>query len=88
MALGTTSILTGFETANFENNPIQTSYDEGWEQGFCEGWKDVKGQYSVCPVTPLTPLPKLNCSEGYRCGYNRGFKYGMCKAEGYSNCKK
>lgn len=60
---------------------FNSDYDDGWEDGFCEGWKDVKGQFSICPVTPITPIPKISCSEGYKCGYNRGFKYGMCKAK-------
>jgi hypothetical protein len=66
----------------------QTDYNEGWEDGFCEGWKDEKGQFAICPITPIAPIPKLNCMEGYKCGYNRGFKYGLCKAMGRSNCKK
>ena len=55
----------------------QSDYEEGWEDGYCEGWKDVKGQMALCPLTPLCPLPELECSEGYKCGYNRGFKAGM-----------
>ena len=66
----------------------QTDYDEGWEDGFCEGWKDEKGQYAICPIAPIAPIPKLNCMEGYKCGYNRGFKYGLCMAMGRSNCTK
>lgn len=66
----------------------QTDYNEGWEDGFCEGWKDEKGQFAICPITPIAPIPKLKCMEGYKCGYNRGFKYGLCKAMGRSNCKK
>lgn len=56
---------------------LTSDYCEGWEDGYCEGWKDVKGQYAICPITPICPLSKLDCSEGYRCGYNRGFKAGM-----------
>tara|TARA_B110000037_G_scaffold217020_1_gene277189 strand:+ start:765 stop:1055 length:291 start_codon:yes stop_codon:yes gene_type:complete len=56
---------------------VQSDYEDGWEDGYCEGWKDVKGQLALCPLTPLCPLPKIECSEGYKCGYNRGFKAGM-----------
>jgi hypothetical protein len=59
----------------------QTDYCEGWEDGHCEGWKDVKGQYAICPVTPICPIPKIECNEGYKCGYNRGFKKGMHDAK-------
>lgn len=65
-----------------------SDYSDGWEDGFCEGYKDSKGQLSLCPITPLCPLPKLECQSGYKCGYNRGFKYGMCVGYGRSNCKK
>ncbi len=69
------------------NNTLNDEFDEGWEIGFCEGWKDVKGQYAFCPHTPFAPFPKIG-EDGYRHGYNRGFKYGMCKAREYENCKK
>tara|TARA_R110000850_G_C9932822_1_gene462261 strand:+ start:101 stop:388 length:288 start_codon:yes stop_codon:yes gene_type:complete len=59
----------------------QNSYEKGWEEGYCEGWKDVKGQMALCPLTPLCPLPELDCPEGYKCGYNRGFKAGMKAAK-------
>lgn len=59
----------------------QTNYEEGWEDGYCEGWKDVKGRYALCPLTPLCPLPELECPQGYKCGYNRGFKAGMRAAK-------
>ena len=81
MAIGTTFLMS---FTNYHNEKevkieviIQSDYEEGWEDGYCEGWKDVKGQMALCPLTPLCPLPELECSEGYKCGYNRGFKAGM-----------
>ena len=65
------------EKVKIESLELQSEYDKGWEAGWCEGWKDVKGQYAYCPYAPY---PKYECSEGYKCGFNRGFKYGMCKA--------
>ncbi|RBP30928.1 hypothetical protein DFR65_104187 [Oceanihabitans sediminis] len=53
-----------------------SDYCDGWEDGYCEGWKDVKGQFAVCPVTPVCPVPEVG-KDGYRGGYNRGFKAGM-----------
>tara|TARA_R110002049_G_scaffold108120_4_gene256167 strand:- start:1281 stop:1550 length:270 start_codon:yes stop_codon:yes gene_type:complete len=64
-----------------------SDYSDGWEDGFCEGFKNIKGQYSICPITPIAPIAKMDCAEGYICGYNRGFKYGMCIAEG-KKCTK
>ena len=56
---------------------VITDYCDGWDEGYCEGWKDVKGQYAICPIIPICPIAKTECSEGYKCGYNRGFKEGM-----------
>ncbi|WP_420378776.1 hypothetical protein [Gilvibacter sp.] len=70
-----------------ERVAILSDYEQGWADGYCEGWKDEKGQFAICPVTPICPVPKIECSKGYRCGYNRGFKYGICKARG-GDCEK
>ncbi|MEX0995938.1 MAG: hypothetical protein WDZ45_02680 [Flavobacteriaceae bacterium] len=56
-----------------------SDYCDGWEAGYCEGWKDVKGSFALCPLTPLCPLAELG-KNSYRDGYNRGFKAGMRKA--------
>ena len=74
-----------FGFSNLDENPKQSEkiillnsdYCDGWKDGYCEGWKDVKGRYAICPITPICPIAKLECMEGYRCGYNRGFKAGM-----------
>lgn len=80
------SSLVAFQV--IEDNTIKTEnvifpddYSDGWEDGYCEGWKDVKGNLALCPLTPLCPLPELKCSEGYKCGYNRGFKAGYRAAK-------
>ena len=59
----------------------ESDYCDGWKDGYVEGWKDVKGQFALEPLVPLCPLAKLECNEGYRCGYNRGFKAGMKAAK-------
>ena len=83
LAIGIVVSMSFKDNSKVENvKNFQSDYEKGWEDGFCEGWKDVKGQFAICPITPLSPLPKLDCNEGYKCGYNRGFKYGMCKANG------
>ena len=90
MTIGLVSLMSfvGSTSETVEiSKKLNSDYDDGWADGFCEGWKDVKGQYAICPVTPIAPIPKISCSEGYKCGYNRGFKYGMCKARG-GNCEK
>ena len=58
---------------------IQDPYCEGWEDGYCEGWQYVKGEWAVCPVPPICPIPRID-EEGYRDGYNRGFVKGRRQA--------
>ncbi|SRX54315.1 hypothetical protein AEQU1_01324 [Aequorivita sp. CIP111184] len=75
------AVLSAFNsTNNTELTKIETlsvgDFCDGWEDGYCEGWKDVKGSLSLCPLTPLCPLPELG-QDSYRGGYNRGFKAGM-----------
>lgn len=83
LALGTFSVLAISKSyvPIEEKNPIEsqkTEFDEGFEDGYCEGWKDVKGQYAICPITPIPPIPEIGqSSSSYRDGYNTGFKAGM-----------
>jgi len=87
LAIGIVVLMSFKDNSKVENEKIfQFDSEKVWEDDY-EGWKDVKGQLSLCPLVPLTPLPKLECREGYKCGYNRGFKYGMCKAKG-RDCRK
>ena len=51
-------------------------FRQGWKDGYCEGWKDVKGQYAHCPYAPYPPYPPYG-KDHYRGGYNMGFKKGM-----------
>ncbi len=53
-----------------------SDFDEGWEEGYCEGWKDVKGQFAICPNAPIAPIPPIG-KDSYKGGYNMGFKAGM-----------
>ena len=57
----------------------QSSFDKGWETGWCEGWKDVEGENSRCPREPRAPRPDYG-KDSYTDGYNAGFKAGMGKA--------
>jgi len=50
---------------------------KGWDDGYCEGWRDVKGQNAICPISPIAPIPPIGCTnDSYKCGYNLGFKAG------------
>ena len=78
------TVLTAFTASKESSRKIEISlasdYCDGWEDGYCEGWKDIKGSLALCPLTPLCPLPELG-KNGYRDGYNRGFKAGSRAAE-------
>ena len=80
--LGSFTIFSfiGANKINDETNisAYKTKFDEGFEDGHCEGWKDEKGQYAICPIAPIPPIPKVGqSSESYRDGYNTGFKRGI-----------
>jgi hypothetical protein len=76
----TTSDNTSIKTDLKENTELsdKTEYQEGWDDGHCEGWKDVKGKNAYCPYPPYPPYPTYpKKSTSYRDGYNDGFKRGM-----------
>jgi len=56
------------------------NYDRGWKEGYCEGWKDVKGEFAICPIAPIAPIAEIGM-DTYKGGYNRGFKKGRKKAK-------
>ena len=56
----------------------KSEFDKGFKDGHCEGFKDVKGQLAICPITPIAPIPKIGqSSDSYKDGYITGFKRGM-----------
>ena len=70
-----TPIKTGLENTELSD---KTEYQEGWDDGYCEGWKDEKGKNAYCPYPPYPPYPEYpKKSTSYRDGYNDGFKRGM-----------
>ena len=81
MVIGTIFLMSFTNTKNEiikSEITLQSEFDKGFEDGHCEGWKDVKGEYSVCPVAPVAPVPNAYQSyNSYRDGYNTGFKAGM-----------
>lgn len=56
-----------------------SDYSDGWEDGYCEGYKYVKGQYTICPIAPIAPVARVG-ENTYKGGYNRGFVAGKNKA--------
>ena len=54
---------------------ISSSYCEGWEDGYKEGWCYGQGYGCLEPLVPLCPLARLG-EDGYKDGYHRGFLKG------------
>jgi hypothetical protein len=60
-----------------------TPFCKGWEHGHCSGWKSVKGEYAICPIAPICPIPPLECAYAdYRCGFTLGVLAGAKAAKG------
>ena len=78
------AVMTAFTTNHTNSTKTEITlasyYCDGWEDGYCEGGKDVKGSMALCPLTPLCPLAELG-KDRYRDGYNRGFKAGSRAAQ-------
>lgn len=61
-----------------EETTVVSKFDEGFKDGYCEGWKDEKGKNAYCPYPPYPPYPTYEQSrDSYRDGYNTGFKQGV-----------
>ena len=54
-----------------------TSFCAGFGDGYCAGYKSVRGQYALCPITPICPIPPIGCSNSdYSCGFTIGAVQG------------
>ena len=82
--IGILKISASFTGLNFLDRPIQktssqSEYCEGWEEGYCEDYKDIKGEFSIYPITPLCPMPEI-FKDSWKDGYHRPFLAGRKKA--------
>lgn len=57
-----------------------SDFCQGYTDGFCSGFRDIKGDFVVCPVAPVCPVPDVG-KDNYRGGYNEGFKKGQSVAK-------
>ena len=68
-------LLMGFTT-------VSSDYNRGFKDGHCEGWKDVKGDWAICPYAPYPAYPVYPRVEtSYRDGFIVGFKRGSKDAK-------
>lgn len=71
------SSFTPIKSTSVEIVIVVSQFNDGWGDGYCEGWRDVKGQNAICPISPIAPIPPIGCTyDSYKCGYNLGFKAG------------
>ncbi len=55
----------------------ESDYNKGFKDGHCEGWKDVKGDWMICPYPPYPAYPVYPRVEtSYQDGFVVGFKRG------------
>jgi hypothetical protein len=55
-------------------------FASGWRCGWVEGYKQIKGRYSLVPFTPFPPFPPLGCDD-YPTGFAAGVLAGAEAAE-------
>ena len=81
LMLVSTSVLLTVNSApkSSKEITIYSDFCEGFEDGFCEGFKNVRGQFAICPIAPICPIPPID-QNTYRGGYNMGFITGRRKA--------
>ncbi|RIA10191.1 tetratricopeptide repeat protein [Flavobacteriaceae bacterium MAR_2010_72] len=64
----------------------QTSFDNGFKEGYKNGYCQDKGVGCIEPIPPISPIPTVNeSSSSYQDGYNRGFQMGMNAQKSSSN---
>jgi len=69
-------ILTSFTA------PESSPFCAGWEDGHCAGYRSIKGDFALCPIAPLCPLPPMGCDyDDYRCGFTAGVLAGARAAQ-------
>tara|TARA_R110002096_G_scaffold435845_1_gene663825 strand:+ start:1197 stop:2495 length:1299 start_codon:yes stop_codon:yes gene_type:complete len=56
----------------------QTEFDNGFKDGYKNGYCQDQGIGCIKPIPPIAPIPNVDeNSSSYQDGYNRGFKMGM-----------
>jgi hypothetical protein len=74
--LSTVSISDNYVSANPSTSVEQfEGYCRGFDLGFQYGWRSVKGEMSMPPMSPPCPIPEIGRTSELD-GYNRGFVVG------------
>ena len=65
-----------------------SKFNEGFKDGWCDGYKDSEGcgSLAICPISPIPPIPEIGqSSDSYKDGYGTGFKAGLRR--GMKDCQ-
>jgi hypothetical protein len=55
---------------------LNSNYEKGFKDGYCQAKKEDKGQYTTCATSPRAPSAKVG-KESYQDGFSAGYKkYG------------
>ena len=84
-SLFTMTAFTVYQNNTIIENPIVTpdpgkDYDEGYNDGYCEAWRDYRGnKYEQCRYpTYIDNATYLDgCENYYKCGFKAGLKHGQ-----------
>lgn len=60
---------------------LKSEYCEGFESGYTEAWYYVLRNNPIEPTIPTCPIPEVDCSTGYSCGFNAGYSIGYKDAK-------
>lgn len=64
----------------------QTNFDNGFKEGYKNGYCQDQGIGCIKPIPPIAPIPTVDeSSSSYQDGYNRGFQMGMKAQNAPSN---
>lgn len=84
IAVGVTFIVTyTYNQSQQETNTeskIALNYTTGWKDGFCEGWKFIKGSLDDCPAVPQAKRCE-DCPNTYKSGFSTAFEAGIQAAK-------
>lgn len=59
-----------------EQQQRQPSFQDGWEQGYKDGWCYGRGYGCIDPIVPICPIARIG-EDNYKGGYNRAFLQGL-----------
>lgn len=73
-------VLVCLVTGLSAKGQMTDSYVEGFDDGFCEGYRSVEGEYSVCPHASYPSYPDYD-KNNYKGGVSKGFREGRRAAK-------